>query len=147
MHRFDGLPQPLRYKIDEPLSEELPWLARARELEIRVQIYQPFLYYAIHQLCNSSHGSMVLPLAEKALFYSFCSMETFPARHRHHGSWYGIRFNVSTSFMVLAAVRSETLSVRADWRSLMASNVNRLNYWKDEAPGVSEAIEAINYYT
>ncbi|KAH6621711.1 hypothetical protein C7974DRAFT_397016 [Boeremia exigua] len=143
---YNGLPAPLRYENDVIPSEELPWLARGRELEIRIQIYQPFLYYAIHQLCNSSYGSTVIPLAQKALLWSFYVIEEFPTRHRHHGTWYGIRFNISASFLILAAVKSEALSVRSDWQRMMSASIHRLAYWKDEAPGLSEAIEVIQYY-
>ncbi|KAJ4986958.1 2OG-Fe(II) oxygenase superfamily protein [Stagonosporopsis vannaccii] len=145
---YNGLPPSLQYQNPEMQIrfEELPWLTRAREHEIRVQVYQPFLYFAIHQLCSSSCGSTVLPLAEKALYYCFSVIEAFPARHRHHGTWYGIRFNISASFLILAAVKSQKLVVRSDWHCLMVSNVDRLAYWKDEAPGLSEAIEVIEYY-
>ncbi|KAF2020421.1 hypothetical protein BU24DRAFT_338474 [Aaosphaeria arxii CBS 175.79] len=143
---YDGLPLPLQYESDRMPSEELSWCSRARELEIRLQIYQPFLYFAIHQLHSSSCSSTVLPLAEKALFYCFTIIDALPTRHRHHGSWYATRCNVSASLLILAAVKCESVSVRSDWHSLVSYNVKKLAYWEAEAPGLPEGLQVIRSY-
>ncbi|KAJ8114212.1 hypothetical protein OPT61_g3858 [Boeremia exigua] len=76
----------------------------------------------------------------------FSVIEAMPTRHRHHGSWYAIRFNISASFLILAAVESGSLPIRSDWRSLLSYNVERLSYWEAEAPGVLEALRVMRAY-
>lgn len=144
--RYTGLPEPLRYSDTEIPSDELPCMVRGRVYTIRLSLYQPFLYHAIHSLGNDPAWNIVLPLAEKALTYGFCMVQSAPGRHRHHGTWLGIRTTVAALLFIFAAVRCDAILVRPDWKDVATSCIDRLGYWKDEAPGVSQAIEMLESY-
>jgi hypothetical protein len=121
-------------------------MVRGRVFTIRLSLYQPFLYHAIHSLDNNPAWDMVLPLAEKALTYAFYMMQSAPGLHRHHGTWLGIRTVITAILFVFAAVRCDAIFVRSDWQEVACSCIDRLGYWKEEAPGVSQAIEMLESY-
>ncbi|KPM42712.1 hypothetical protein AK830_g3857 [Neonectria ditissima] len=141
-----GLPPLIQFSDEIPPSEELPYHVRGRVLEIKTWIYAPFLYYAIHSQHDALYSSMIQPFVEKAVSHSFCMIRDEPSRHRHHGSWFGVRSITASCLFILGAVRSRTISVPEQWRQEVSQAIHRMRYWAVEGPGISRAIEVLEAY-
>ncbi|KAF4976381.1 hypothetical protein FZEAL_6942 [Fusarium zealandicum] len=143
---YRGLPVPIQFDEHEPPTGELPFMIRARVLEIRLWVYRPFLYYAIHNPPDGPFQSLLRPFVEKALMYTFRILNDCPTRHRHHGVWFSIRTGISAALSILAAGRCGNLPLPVGWTGIVRATITKLEYWEAEAPGLSQALEVLNAY-
>ena len=155
----EGLPFVLNYNQDDLSqlpSEELPFMIRARVLEIRTWIFRPFLFYAVHHPAQNFQNTMLPRFVEHALLHSIRLIETNSLPHRHHGVWYTCRVSVSAALSILAAARNGTIALPQGWQSAVELAIETLLYWEQEGPGdlrlarkileglLSESVDAID---
>ncbi|KAH6879479.1 hypothetical protein B0T10DRAFT_520121 [Thelonectria olida] len=142
---YAGLPPLIQFTEHIP-DEELPYHVRGRVLEIRMWICAPFLYCAIHSHLDAHQRKLIQPFVDKAISHSLLMMRGEPMRHRHHGTWYGIRDAATSCLNVIGAVRCGMISVPDGWKENMRRTITRMQYWAAEGPGVSRAIEVVESY-
>ena len=135
--RHSALPEPIRFQdSNSSPSEELHYMVQVRVLEIKLWLYRPFLYYAIHHQWTSNIRNEVRPYVQKAIACSIHLIEGRPAMHRHHGAWYVGRSIISAGLLVLAAVKAgiavDTGSNR-NWREVIHTACVVLRFWSDES--------------
>ncbi|CAG8089198.1 unnamed protein product [Penicillium olsonii] len=153
--RFGGARRGSATDLGESISLELSWAVSNRFLEIRLWLYQPFLYFAVHRMSTNT-GSSSLTNDEFNLVQGFvdsglnCCMKILQARclrHRHHGIWFDLRAVVTASLVFIALARSGNLSlpnIHPDGlRSHLAPTLDALHYWEDEAPDIKKARETL----
>ena len=88
------MPDSLRYDQQDLRIRpegELPYVIRARVVEIRSWICRPFLFYAVHQPADDPNQRLIRGFVHDSLELSFCVIESVAHRHRHHGTWYALR--------------------------------------------------------
>lgn len=117
-----------------------------RVFQFKCLIYRPFLFYATHYSPNAPHQAEIAPLVKKALSLNICGIQGGPHVYRHHGTCFHIRGCVTAALCVLAAVKSGNITMVADmdWRAMISRLIDRLQFWKDEAPGLSQSIEVLD---
>lgn len=142
--------------IKESISMELRWAVSNRFLEIRLWLYQPFLYHAIHLPAsstidrggpNSSLSSDELEIMQRFVDSGLnCCMKILQARclrHRHHGIWFDLRALVTASLIFIALARSENTSMpnlhTEGLRNHLNPTLEALTYWEDEALDIKKA--------
>ncbi|KAH6985338.1 hypothetical protein EDB80DRAFT_732121 [Ilyonectria destructans] len=130
---------------DTQPEEEVPFMMWGRFFEFKCLIYRPFLFYATHYSPDAPHQAVIAPLVEKALSLNIRGIQGGPHVYRHYGTWFHIRGCVTAALCVLAAVKSGNVAMVAemDWRDMIRHLIDRLQYWKDEGPGVSQSIEVL----
>ncbi|KAE8396366.1 hypothetical protein BDV23DRAFT_48080 [Aspergillus alliaceus] len=152
-HAMNSFPE-----AQDSISLELSWAIANRLLEIRLWLYQPFLFFIIHyplstgpeaqEAQNSSFTSeeltTVSTLVQSGMNCALKILEARCLRHRHHGIWFDLRALVTSSLIVIAAVKSGNLEVpgidrRIDLKSHFDSILEALSYWEDEAPDIKKA--------
>lgn len=99
-------------------SKELSWATQNRILEMRSWLYQPFLYYVIHNPNQRKHGEAIAStlsaeqdhilrnLISLAVECNLKILETRSLLHRHHGIWFDLRALVTAMLLLIAAARS-----------------------------------------
>lgn len=117
-----------------------------RMLEIRIWIYQPFIFYAIHSQPNAPGRSLALPFVEKGLRCSIRNLNKQLIRHRHHGTWYGLRAGAAAMLSIIGAVKCGTLPVPQEWQSALRAGISTLRHWEDEVVGLTATVEVIEGY-
>ena len=133
----NGLPPLVRFNeetLHEIPREELPFMLRARMLEIRSWIFRPFLFYAVHHSPADTQQAILLPWVEQALHNSVLLIETSSLRHRHHGVWYTNRVSANSALTILLAAK-RNLELPNGWRNAVQLAVETLFYWEAEGPG------------
>jgi hypothetical protein len=134
----DGLPEMLNYDQTDlgniPL-EELPYMIRARVLEIRSWIFQPLLFYAIHHSSVYVQHSKISSVVDQAIINSIRLIEGGSLRHRHHGIWYTNRVGATAALSILAAAKNGTIKLPEGWETAVQLAIETLSFWEAEAPG------------
>ncbi|KAK5015348.1 hypothetical protein LTR16_003411 [Cryomyces antarcticus] len=118
-------------------SRELSWATWNRLLEMKTWLYQPFLYYAIHnntQLPDLLENSALRSLIEAGMDCALKTVEHRTLRHRHHGLWFDIRAIVTASLTVMAMVKSGNVKIDEQWDGRILSVIRTLAFWEDESP-------------
>ncbi|KAK4954143.1 hypothetical protein LTR10_007571 [Elasticomyces elasticus] len=139
------LPPPIQYVDDGPLETELPYMVRGRVYEIRLWLYRPFFFYAIHNPVNAPCRAMVQLLVDKAVLWHFRLVRCGPIRHRHHGAWAQMRATTAASLCILAAAESGNIAMppinvlKEEFRDM----IGRMRYWTEEVPGALESVKMI----
>ncbi|KAL4752186.1 hypothetical protein BDW72DRAFT_77057 [Aspergillus terricola var. indicus] len=143
----------------ESISLELSWAIGNRFLEIRLWLYQPFLYYAVHHYDQYHKPPLIHTEEESTIIQDLvksgidCTLKILQARclrHRHHGIWFDLRALVTASLIVIAFARSGTNSAelsrihRAGLRTHLTPTLETLAYWGDEAPDIKKAGEVLD---
>ena len=146
-----------RPDTQESISMELSWAISNRFLEIRLWLYQPFLFFAVHHPTGTaSPFPSALPSAlasdELATVQGLvqsgldCSMKILQARclrHRHHGIWFDLRALVTASLIFIALARSGNTTLPSihprGLRNHLNNTLEALTYWEDEAPDIKKA--------
>lgn len=141
----------------ESISMELSWALSNRFLEIRLWLYQPFLFFAVHHPTGTtSTATDTMPSSllsgEFATIQGLvqsgldCSMKILQARclrHRHHGIWFDLRALVTASLIFIALARSGNVNLPNIHPRRLRDHLNRtleaLTYWEDEAPDIKKA--------
>ncbi|KAL3442842.1 hypothetical protein BJX65DRAFT_286166 [Aspergillus insuetus] len=148
------------HDVQDSISLELSWAIGNRLLEIRLWLYQPFLYFAIHHPVTPGVAAVPSNLTAgeavsmQALAQSgfTCCMQILQARclrHRHHGIWFDLRALVTASLIVIALVKSGNLDVpgidlaEEDLRGHFTKTLEALTYWEDEAPDIKRARQVL----
>lgn len=143
----------------DSISLELSWAIGNRFLEIRLWLYQPFLYFAAHYPIEAT-ASPVTETASLALTPEEartvrglvqsgldCSMKILDARclrHRHHGIWFDLRALVTASLIFIALAKGGNIDLPGidspgGIRSRLDRTLEALDYWEDEAPDIKKA--------
>ena len=125
--------------MNEDTTDELTYMLMARFLDMQELICRPFLYLVIHSEHSSQHSSTTLAYAQRGLDLVFRLLRRLTIKHRHHGSWYGARQQFTHSLLLLAAVRSQQISIPDGWESTLELVLNCLSYWQSEAPDLGVA--------
>ncbi|KAA8642740.1 fungal specific transcription factor domain-containing protein [Aspergillus tanneri] len=142
----------------DSISLELSWAIANRLLEIRLWLYQPFLYFGIHHPIGAGHRAggtqsssftneelaTISALVKSGLNCTVKILEARCLRHRHHGIWFDLRALVTSSLIVIAAMRSGNLDVpgidrRVGLKDHFDGTLEALTYWEDEAPDIKKA--------
>ncbi|KAI9167955.1 hypothetical protein HJFPF1_04098 [Paramyrothecium foliicola] len=143
---YATLPAPIRFESDSVGGEELPYHTRGRALQIKMWLYTPFLYYAIHAPSEVPRQGPIWEFAEKAIAISYTTIVGEPTGHRHHGTWYHIMSIATCCLFIIAAVRRGNVPVPKEWRKEVEGAIQRIRYWEDEGPGVTRAIHVLTTY-
>lgn len=135
----------------ESISMELSWALSNRFLEIRLWLYQPFLFFAVHNpggttvpspLSNEEYTT-VQGLVQSGLDCSMKILQARCLRHRHHGIWFDLRALVTASLIFIALARSGNTSLPnihpRGLRNHLSNTLEALTYWEDEAPDIKKA--------
>lgn len=133
----DRLPSAINYVhsgLDEIPHEELPYMIRTRELEIRSWVLRPFLYYALHLPLHDHQQPVLFPLVEELTLCCSRLIRANAVRHRHHGTWYVNRLSVTAALCIVAA-SIKGLSLPLGWEVTIQIAVETLYYWENEGPG------------
>ncbi|KAJ5295705.1 hypothetical protein N7508_010526 [Penicillium antarcticum] len=143
--------------IQDSISRELSWALSNRFLEIRLWLYQPFLYFVVHHPMStpsttsdnstspltSDEFSIVQGLMESGLDCSNKILQARCLRHRHHGIWFDLRALVTASLVFIALARSGNVNIPnihpGGLRSHLSRTLEALTYWEDEAPDIKKA--------
>ncbi|KAL4765046.1 Zn(II)2Cys6 transcription factor [Aspergillus foveolatus] len=148
-----------RTSTRESISLELSWAIGNRFLEIRLWLYQPFLYYAVHHydqyhkpppIHTEEESTIIQDLVNSGIDCTLKILQARCLRHRHHGIWFDLRALVTASLIVIAFARSGTDSVelariyRAGLRTHLTPTLETLAYWADEAPDIKRAREVLD---
>ena len=141
-----GLPPLIQFDHSHIPDEELPYLIRSRVLEIKTLMYAPFLYHSTHTASGAPCNHNIQQFAEKCIKFSLLRMKGEPTRHRHHGTWYGLRNFLTHCLWILAAVRSGNIVVPGNWRENVEAGIGKMRFWEMEGPGVSRAIQVLDAY-
>ncbi|CEL06454.1 hypothetical protein ASPCAL09631 [Aspergillus calidoustus] len=147
------------HDLHDSISLELSWAIGNRLLEIRLWLYQPFLYFAIHHpMTTGVAAPSNLTAGEAASMQALaqsgftCCMQILQARclrHRHHGIWFDLRALVTASLIVIALVKSGNLDVpgidlaEEDLRGHFTKTLEALTYWEDEAADIKRARQVL----
>ncbi|QMW45584.1 hypothetical protein G4B11_009039 [Aspergillus flavus] len=145
-------------EMQDSISLELSWAIANRLLEIRLWLYQPFLYFVIHNPVDTGQearrtrsssftGEELATIAILVQSGMHCALKILEARclrHRHHGIWFDLRALVTSSLIVIAAIKSGNLDVPGidspmELKSHFEGTLQALNYWEDEAPDIKKA--------
>jgi hypothetical protein len=132
MIRFDNI-------VAEEAMDELKYFVRGRELTIRQLLYRPFFYLAVHTVpMDDVQTRKTRSLAQKALSICVQCNSGHIITHRHHGTWYGLRGNISSGLMLLAA-RASGLTSNGDddyqvYEHAFQVCLQMLRYWEAESP-------------
>lgn len=146
--RYETLPPLIRFPNEGVPNRELPYMVQGRVLEIKCALYRPFLYYAIHASADAPYQDMVRPLVDKAVHWHLQLVQSVPKRHRHHGTWFGLRSCATCALGIIAAAKCGTIAMPpdVDWRALVFEFLERMKYWKDEGPGFSRVMEVLETF-
>ncbi|CAI4216032.1 unnamed protein product [Parascedosporium putredinis] len=140
---FEQLPGPIQFDWDIRPRDELGYMVYGRALEIRLAIYRPFLYLAIHEPTNHASMASILPLVEKAILDNFRGLSSLLIRHRHHGTWYGIRGLTAAAICILGAALSQRVPLPSDWERSVRQGIISLQYWEHELPEVARIVAVL----
>lgn len=111
--RHGSLGQGDTVDVRESISLELIWAVNNRFLEIRLWLYQPFLFFAAHRYGTDTNPASLTD-DEFRIVQGFvdsvldCCMKILQARclrHRHHGIWFDLRALVTASLVFIALPR------------------------------------------
>ncbi|KAJ5770235.1 uncharacterized protein N7511_002286 [Penicillium nucicola] len=148
-----------RYTTDlqGSISRELSWALSNRFLEIRLWLYQPFLYYAAHHPMSTASTApdnstpplasdelgIIQGLVESGLDCCDKILQARSLRHRHHGIWFDLRALVTASLIFIALARSGNVIIPSIHPGGLQSHLRRtleaLIYWEGEAPDIKKA--------
>lgn len=141
----------------ESISMELSWALSNRFLEIRLWLYQPFLFFAVHHptstastatdampsLLSNEESTTVQGLVQSGLDCSMKILQARCLRHRHHGIWFDLRALVTASLILIALARSGNVNLPNIHPRGLRDHLNRtleaLTYWEYEAPDIKKA--------
>ncbi|CAG8934760.1 unnamed protein product [Penicillium salamii] len=148
---FAGSRQGNTADLRESISLELSWAVSNRFLEIRLWLYQPFLYFAVHRASTDTEPAsltddeynIVQGFVESGLNCCMKILQARCLRHRHHGIWFDLRALVTASLVFIALARSGNVNlpnIHPDGlRSHLTPTLEALDYWEDEAPDIKKA--------
>lgn len=114
-------------------------MLRGRYLETLGRLYRPFLYLALHQSHDVGDQHRIQEWADKAITVAYSSLRYGCSKHRHHGSWYGMRQTFGTGMVLLAAAESGRFSLPSGWFERVETMISILRYWEEEAPDLKLA--------
>ncbi|PVH85798.1 hypothetical protein DL98DRAFT_37513 [Cadophora sp. DSE1049] len=137
-----GLPDVIRWDNDDLYiipSEELTYLVGMRLLEIKLWLYRPFVFHAIHSFSADPHLPLIQPLIDKAMFNCSRFIEATAIKHRHHGTWMVLNAATMASLTIIAAANSGRLAVPEGWRHTVELQILTLKYWEQESPDMQKA--------
>jgi hypothetical protein len=120
--------------MHENTTDELTFMLMARYLDMQELICRPFLYLVTHTEPSQQHSPTTLTYAERAVDLQIKLSRQFGIKHRHHGSWYACRQRFTHSLLLLAAVRSQRISLPEDTPDTLRMALDFLRYWESEAP-------------
>lgn len=146
----------------ESISLELSWALSNRFLEIRLWLYQPFLYFAAHHPIgptaaaaasatrvilpppiNNEESTIIQDLVQSGLDCSLNILQARCLRHRHHGIWFDLRALVTASLIFIALRRSGNIELPnihpGGLKAHLSPTLETLTYWEDEAPDIKKA--------
>ena len=150
-------PGSARPDTQESISMELSWALSNRFLEIRLWLYQPFLFFAVHHPTGtaptftdvlpspmtSDEFATVQGLVQSGLDCSMKILQARCLRHRHHGIWFDLRALVTASLIFIALARSGNMHLPnihpRGLRNHLNNTLEALTYWEDEAPDIKKA--------
>lgn len=142
--RYSSLPGPIRFENLSPdeSPDELRSMTQGRSIIIRLLLYRPFLYYTVHSRhqMDSETSARVDSLAQKALDVCIEYHSSTVMRHRHHGTWYGLRGAFATGLMLVAAKVSGIIT----WRSWSPDSENPIENQYGHA--VQMCLETLRYW-
>jgi hypothetical protein len=139
-HRQDAIPDAMAPStaISPDVHSEALWLVQRRVPELRLLLYRPFLYLAIHQSPSWPHHTVIIPYVEICLDGCIKGALQGVQRHRHHGTWYVNRIVFSCALMILAAVKSRRVDVPTTWQTAVHTAIAGLSFWEKEAPDLGK---------
>jgi hypothetical protein len=157
LRRYSYLPEAIRFDNLPPdrTLDELRLMTQGRRLNIRILLYRPFLYYAVHCAhdSSSSTSNLLEGFVQKALDVCLESNAGYSMTHRHHGTWYGLRMITSTGLMLLAARMSNLINWHSpshngemqenEYARALRNCLEKLRYWEAESSDIAQACKII----
>ena len=120
-------------------SNELSWCTSNRLLETQAWLYQPFVYYAIHNpgwRQSQDYASLRdLVAAGLATYRRIIQMRSI--RHRHHGLWFDLRAITTSAVVFCAALISGNVQLPDDWERWYEVVLHALRFWEGESPDLA----------
>jgi hypothetical protein len=114
-------------------------MVRGRTIDIKSWLYSPFLYYAIHNPPDDRYQKLIQPFVQKALEFLTSMIWSLKVRHRHHGTWYGVRNGTTAALSLIAAVKCGHIDVPDEWKDIVKAQIEALRYWEGETPDFGKA--------
>ena len=125
--------------IDEDTTDELTMVLMARYHDMQELIYRPFLYLVIEAESLQGLSPIALRYAERCVNLELKQLYLMNTKHRHHGSWMACRQGFTRALLLVAAVRSERISIPEHCAETLWNSVTMLSYWEVEAPDLGVA--------
>lgn len=126
------LPPWLKFVEGEASDRELPYFIRTRSLAVQDSILRPFLFLVIHS--TTLQAPTVYGFAQRCLEGCYAMIDLDSIQHRHHGSWFQARAAFRCGLSIIAAKKSERITVRSDWRQFVEMALSSLEFWGRDAP-------------
>lgn len=146
VYRYAGLPEAIRFDQRNPRvipEDELAYMTRSRQLLHMTWLTAPFLYYGIHNPPSDRYQSVVRPYVERALEYAIDIINFLSVRHRHHGTFFGLRCGATASFQLLAARKASHVAMPPGWIGAIRTQLSTHRYWEYESSDIQRTREII----
>ncbi|CAG8373589.1 unnamed protein product [Penicillium salamii] len=121
------LPPWLRFVEGEASDRELPYFIHTRSLAVQDSILRPFLFLVIHS--TVLQPPTIYGFAQRCLEGCYAIINLGNSQHRHHGSWFQARAAFRCGLSIIAAKKSEKITVRSDWRHFADIALSVLDFW------------------
>ncbi|CAG7918245.1 unnamed protein product [Penicillium olsonii] len=125
------LPPWLQFVEGEASDRELPYFVRTRSLSVQDSILRPFLFLLIHS--TTLQSPTIYGFAQRCLEGCYTLIDLNDIQHRHHGSWFQARAAFRCALTILAAKKSEKITVRSDWRHFIDVSLSVVEFWAKDA--------------
>ena len=140
--RQEQIPEILSYDYENLYNiptNELAYMIRIRTIEIKISLYRPFLYYAIHYPADDPYRQLIQPFVEKALQHGSAHIRGLEVRHLHHGTWYSLRTATAVALCIIAAAKCGFVTLPIVWAEDVKTQITLLRYWGGEASDLTRA--------
>jgi hypothetical protein len=143
---------PRTLSVETPLSQtknELSLHVRSRYLMCRSWIHQPFIYFLIHatQQQLEENGPRVEVLALEGLRCAIEITKDVTLHHRHHGTWFVLRIVAQNALVLLAAAKSQTITLPDGWALAVQRAIDYIGFWAENSgdlPIMRNMLVAVN---
>jgi hypothetical protein len=140
----ESLPPAMGFPLsDTPLDDELRHHLRSRYLFVSEILYRPFVCSAIHSPSGVPMSSEISSLVGTGLEIASTHLRLVRLEHRHHGTWFQLRYNLSTACIMLAA-STRGLHMPDGWQLSIQRIFSELQFWTSRLPHLGLYIEILS---
>lgn len=131
----------LQFHYGATPGDELTYVTKGRFVDAYEYLYRPLVYCAIH----GSSDPALRPYVDKYVYYVTTWSDTLADVHRHHGTWYYVRFICRVMVVLMGLVKAQVLDrLPVDLDTLMTRCNLLLSRWEGESPDLSAIKDILN---